>query len=342
MAIERHQSNTTWRSSFNCLIAHHHRLALIKNKNSGFTLIEVLASISTVAVLIALIIPAVLSAREASRKASCSSNLRQIGIALSNYSASFGVFPGATNGSGYSFLTSILPHLESGSLYHHLNFNIPVSMSTIGSANGTVMRTAINSFLCPSDALALSNNETGATNYAGNRGVDDRTFLDNGFFALYSPPRTTASVIDGLSFTASVTEWIRGPLNEGSRDTRGSIFNVLGELSGIRNFVNFNRECSAIDFRAAPIASNDKGMIWTFGGYGRTLYNHNNVINGNSCTNHGFVQEGAYTSSSRHWNGSHVLFGDGHVHFTMNSISPTTWRAIGTINKGEVVTLGVD
>src|SRR4051794_11081195 len=62
----------------------------------GFTLIELLVVISIIAVLIALLLPAVQSAREAARRAQCSNNLKQLGLAVHTYASSFNVIPAQT------------------------------------------------------------------------------------------------------------------------------------------------------------------------------------------------------------------------------------------------------
>jgi prepilin-type N-terminal cleavage/methylation domain-containing protein/prepilin-type processing-associated H-X9-DG protein len=135
----------------------------------GFTLIELLVVISIIAVLIALLLPAVQSAREAARRAQCTNNLKQIGIALHNYHSSVGTFPlgatvatfGGSYGMGYSShwgtwsaQALMLNFLEQAPLYNAANFNWGTAVGPAYAINYSVCSTVVNGFICPSDGIS--------------------------------------------------------------------------------------------------------------------------------------------------------------------------------------------
>jgi prepilin-type N-terminal cleavage/methylation domain-containing protein/prepilin-type processing-associated H-X9-DG protein len=135
-------------------------LSPVTLRKRAFTLIELLVVIAIIAVLISLLLPAVQSAREAARRAQCSNNLKQIGLACHNYVDTQGCFPpGAisrSNGDGWStnFFTwavLILPQLEGNTTYNALNVFMGVGSDSDRGEAFTAYLGVPSVFLCPSD-----------------------------------------------------------------------------------------------------------------------------------------------------------------------------------------------
>lgn len=151
---------------------------------SGFTLIELLVVIAIIAVLVALLLPAVQQAREAARRSQCRNNLKQLGLAISNYEASFRVYPPAGIGYGWcnasatspatprihnlNGWTLLLADLDQQGLYDQFDFSQAVQglstgcccglMGAVGSTlagnpavHSNILNQQLPAFTCPSD-----------------------------------------------------------------------------------------------------------------------------------------------------------------------------------------------
>jgi prepilin-type N-terminal cleavage/methylation domain-containing protein/prepilin-type processing-associated H-X9-DG protein len=149
---------------------------MVTRSRRGFTLIELLVVIAIIAVLIALLLPAVQSAREAARRAQCTNNLKQIGLAIHNYHSATNALPW---GDGpwwieWSAHTLLLPYMEQGPIYNAINFvdTQPFGITPMPNdnpANTTAEYTTIAGFLCPSDQDRLTSPD-GHNNYMANSG----------------------------------------------------------------------------------------------------------------------------------------------------------------------------
>jgi prepilin-type N-terminal cleavage/methylation domain-containing protein/prepilin-type processing-associated H-X9-DG protein len=292
----------------------------------GFTLVELLVVMSIIGVLLALLLPAVQSAREAARRIQCFSNLKQTGLALHNYHDAVGVLPmgyvarrpfidGATDTApGWAWGTMILSQLEQGPLYSAVNFSLPVE----APQNSTVIQSMITTYLCPSDvasepfpvtdaagttlavaapssyAACVGGNETDTARGINNDGLGAGAFFRNSRVRL-------ADITDGTSQTIAVVEraWSKANGVWAGAVTNGTIR---------RGASNGCPTTGALFYPAATL-----------------VQAHCHLINTNSDPDGGLDD-----CSSLHPGGANFLFADGSVHFLKNILGDAGTRSDGT------------
>ncbi len=205
-----------------------------KNTRGGFTLVELLVVIAIIGILVALLLPAVQSAREAARRMSCSNNLKQQGLALHNYHDTYKTFPYGMSGApddsaglnddGYGWGTHILPFMEQQQVYDLLDAAVPVGTpgalwkaSYVNIVPGG--DSVIDTYRCPSSPLQshVAGNTGGAARRNGYATSDYKASTGWGDFGIFfkmedgrarglSSPQRIADILDGTSNTIALGE----------------------------------------------------------------------------------------------------------------------------------------
>ena len=285
---------------------------------NGFTLIELLVVISIIGILVALLLPAIQSVREAGRRTLCSNKMKQVSLAVLNFESANQRFPAGLNSiesnkyPSLSWLGQILPYLDAGNRHIVIARDYGVTNNPFIHSN---FQKTISAFNCPSDPASGTNHQThdrvivATTNYLGVNGTDH--LAKDGVFFLDS--RTTFSEIkDGTSNTLMVGErppskdfwygwWYSG---QGFFGT-GSPDMLLGTAE--RNKTEGEVETYLLDCPAGPYQFERGGDL--------------------QCDTLHFW--------SHHPTGANFSFCDGSVRFLSYEIDQTTFSSIGTKENSE-------
>lgn len=242
-------------ASAGCAMTQNLKSEIRSHNDFGFTLVELLAVIAIIAILIALFLPAVQSARESARRTLCANNLKQIAVALANYQTSNNAYPaGALYYWRASWLVGALPFIEEGEVASRLNYTegpFPFWNTNSSSApnNCAVLANYSRSWLhCPSSTLPRFTEWAGiqrkitTTNYVGISGAvtNATTFQDptghgrcaagpfgfscaNGVL-VPNRPVSAGEIQDGLSQTVIIGEQSDWVMSSGIRVDLRSCF----------------------------------------------------------------------------------------------------------------------
>ncbi len=318
----------------------------------GFTLIELLVVIAIIGVLVALLLPAVQSAREAARRIQCVNNLKQMGLALHNYEGAVGSFPSgvistladpnwtlpAGNctafptdlGPGWSAFALMFPYLEQQTLSNSLNFSLPIS----GPSNLTTRELRIAMYACPSDTgtAGISMYDCGDPPAAGNIPVPVLGSLGPCSYigclggANSGYPTSLVGCYEYQPFNgmfhrnsrvriAEITDGTSNTVGIGERADYFVTTTWVGVIPGAEAIFNPLRGLGCNNWRPPLIAVLGHGRQFTVNAPG--------------------ASPGAF--QSQHSGGGNFLFMDGSVRFLKSSMAlPTMW-AVCTRNLGEVI-----
>jgi len=295
----------------------------------GFTLIELLVVIAIIAVLVALLLPAVQMAREAARRSQCKNNLKQIGLGMVNYESAYGMYPtrtiGAANGRRrHSVLSRLFAFIDRTDMAEAYDFN----SHWYEAPNHGVINQHVSVFLCPSTVNAerfdTSSYSPGspAPSFSGPRACTDYgelNFVQPALFAMGLVDATTNASPNG----ALRDDFTNCRLRDFTDGTTSTI--LLAECA------------------ARPTAYlQGKKITGTISGAGWADFRHGFDLHGAdpatgnqpgscpiNCTNANEVY-------SFHTGGAHFLFADGSVRFLSEAISIRELARLITIQADDL------
>ena len=307
----------------------------------GFSLVELLVVIAILGILIALLLPAVQTARESARRTQCSNNLKQIGVGMQNHLAAHGAFPPGqrlviVGHKTWGWPAFLLEWMEESAVHDRLDFRRPVW----GPENREGVSQEISGFLCPSTARrhatrdgnrvsldllnpgqwdASTGEDMACIDYAGISGPTYHTSFRNPATGETYPANsgillnistgmrtqtTAAEILDGLSQTLLV----------GELSGRG-VF-VAGTSNALRGVWAGGQNCISVP--AAPSGGHPIPPI-------------------NPAPADAWINAGNSSLFSDHPAGAHVLFCDGAVRFLAATIHVQLLLALASRNGGEVI-----
>jgi prepilin-type N-terminal cleavage/methylation domain-containing protein len=343
-------------------------------RRSGFTLIELLVVIAIIAILVSLLLPAVQQAREAARRSSCKSNLKQLGLAMHNYHETHLVFPpgycsiGTTTGTGpawagidsatwdgapgWGWGAYLLPYIEQASVHARIDFDSPVW----ADVNQLHVQTKLKVFLCPSasggdEAFTVKNSantplqKTGRdinlarTHYVANHGQEDWGICGSAtsglvFSNIYTPT-TKSQVVNGDAGKVADGPFFRNSRIRMRDITDGTSTSIfLGEHSS-----KLSDKTWVGVVPGGYVFSSMGGAESTAAGM---LLVHAGPSGGElNLTGLPIIHPVNYPTFhsnqmySEHRGGGHVCMGDGAVRFVSENVNVYTWAELSSIHENE-------
>lgn len=293
---------------------------LLRRRWPGFTLIELLVVIAIIAILIALLLPAVQRVRESAARTQCQNNLKQIGVGLHNfqsahnklppmsrYSPKAGGNPWQDQAERGNLWIYILPYLEQDAVYKLSNLPSPrnPSIDDGSTAGNSLASKIIITYLCPSDFTnqppSTWANGWVVSSYAANHDAFHNP-LDGGWMSYWDSgqnsyqARLQATYSDGTSNTIGVAEAYGRCRDQGNLWAHET---VTPEWHAMFN--DWNARGANSMFQVAPT----------------------------------MAQCNVYVPQSPHRSGIQVLLMDGSVRLVTGGINPNVWAAALTPQGGE-------
>ena len=294
-------------------------------REHGFTLVELLVVIAIIGILVALLLPAVQAAREASRRTQCVKNLKQWGIAMHLFHDANGRLPeGASSSPRHTWVMRLWPYIEQRVLTDQNDLTIPffVAPGTIAYTLDGLTGQYVSLYYCPSDEVGSDQTQGEYQRRRGNYVVNWGNVpygwpVEEIGLAPFShvkgqanEPRKTelADITDGTANTLMMSETLKA-WSEEDNDWRGDIQN---------DHANFRFHTITTPNTSAP-------DIIKSGWYRR---------NSDPLMPAAAGSWQYYAARSRHPSGVNASMCDGSVRFVTEIIALQTWKDMGSMDGG--------
>jgi prepilin-type processing-associated H-X9-DG protein len=297
---------------------------------------ELLVVIAIIAVLIALLLPAVQSAREAARRIQCTNNMKQMALAAMNYESTNGALPPAACSvidytkkqpyyrDNFSSFVRLLPFTEQSAMYNAVNF----MMTYANVDNRTVAGVQLAALVCPSDTnnqpQAMTSNNGFGSNYDG----ISNTVTNLAYFSSYSGNQGTfwSNYYLGASGGTQVQSQQNGSIIIDQAVTLASITDGTS-----KTFIYGEKAHGYFAVYDAKYQNCD--TVWSSGLYFDTMFTTTYPPNLPTSNTPGLSLTGTITyayyyatdATSYHPGGLNFAFCDGSVRFIKNSINSWTF-----------------
>jgi prepilin-type N-terminal cleavage/methylation domain-containing protein len=290
----------------------------------AFTLFELLVVVAILAILFAMLLPAVLKVRQAAERMQSQNNLKQLALAGHNYYDTYMAFPPGNDENNFSATAHLLPFVEQNNLFQTLDMKKP----STDPANATARRSRLRLLLSPDDPIMTVREDWGATNYLFNAGFKPALADNNGVFYQNSKIKFQ-DITDGTSNTAMIGETLKGDGGTKAVDVRRQ--HVQLDAGALKNLPE---DAGVADFKANKHIAADRCASWLDGRFLQGTFTGTLAVNDEQPdVNCGGVG-GLSALRSLEDRSINIALCDGSVRAVTKKVAFEAWKALFGRNDG--------